>query len=204
MFFSRTSEACPPALRDTVSEYMGHMERLLVTLMQLMDLALEVPPPGLSAAFQDPFNCLKFLNYPVDGGGAMGEGYGAHTDFCGYTFLSQDTNTAFPAQGSLQVLVDDEWRRVPPVQDTLLVNAGDFIERWTNGAYKSPVHRVVLAKNRTVPRLSVAYFTSTASDFVVEPLAQCCSEGMPAKYKPVVAGEYLWEKVGRTGTVTES
>ncbi len=203
VLFSRSSEACPPALRDAVSDYMGRMERLLATLMQLMDLALEVPPPGLSAGFQEPVNAFKLSNYPVNGGDGIGEGYGAHTDFSGYTFLSQDTNAAFPKQGSFQVFVDGEWRSVPPKQDTILINAGDFIERWTNGAYKSPLHRVVFSKNRTVPRLSIVYFTSPANDFVVEPLAQCCSEDVPAKYKPIVAGEYLWERVARIGTTAE-
>jgi hypothetical protein len=40
------------------------------------------------------------------------------------------------------VLVDGDWIDVAPVPGTLVVNAGDLIQRWSNDVWKSNVHRV--------------------------------------------------------------
>ena len=34
------------------------------------------------------------------------------------------------------------WVDVPALPNTILVNLGDMLERWTNGLYKSTMHRV--------------------------------------------------------------
>ena len=36
----------------------------------------------------------------------------------------------------------ESWVNVPAVPNTILVNLGDMLERWTNGLYKSTMHRV--------------------------------------------------------------
>ena len=36
----------------------------------------------------------------------------------------------------------ESWVSVPAVPNTILVNLGDMLERWTNGLYKSTMHRV--------------------------------------------------------------
>ncbi len=44
--------------------------------------------------------------------------------------------------------------------------------RWTNGAFKSTLHRVVSSSGQE--RYSIAYFFEPALDAVVECLPQCC------------------------------
>ena len=47
------------------------------------------------------------------------------------------------------------------------------VHRWTNGLFKSTLHRVVNATGRE--RYSIAYFFEPSFDTVVECLPQCCT-----------------------------
>jgi len=49
---------------------------------------------------------------------------------------------------------------VPPV----LVNVGDLLDHWTNGLFKSTMHRVVLPRGGKDDRYSIAYFCHPADD----------------------------------------
>lgn len=193
MLFSPDPPACPPALQTSVADYTAHMSRVLTLVLRLADAGLNA---NLSAQFAAPRSALRLAYYPPAAAAAAGEwGYGPHTDFSGFTLLAQDAAPRFPAAGALEVRDGDEWRPVQPVEDAILVNPGDLIERWTNGRYRSPLHRVRLAQGRKEPRISLVFFSGPADDAVVKPLKQCCGEGCPPRFEPVVAGEWLREKI---------
>ena len=61
----------------------------------------------------------------------------AHTDFDFVTLLLTDD------QPWLQILLEGAWVDVPPMPDCLILNVGDILHRWTNGRFKSVLHRVV-------------------------------------------------------------
>ena len=77
-----------------------------------------------------------------------------------------------------------------------MVNVGDFLMRWTNGLYKSTVHRVV---NRTdKERYSIPLFFSINYDEKVETLPSCVSAENPSKYPPITAGQYVLDRLSLT------
>lgn len=194
---SPDSGACPGEMRTVISDYMAHAERLMQLMLRLMASAVRVAPEVLLEPFRAPNNALKLSHYPAKYDGT--QGYGAHTDFSGFTILSQDDSDAFPSQGALQLLLgDNTWATIPPVKNMLLVNAGELISHWTNGAYKSPVHRVVLAPHRTDSRVSIIYFTAPNDDTVVQPLSSCCDARNPPMYEPVIAGDWIKHKLKLT------
>jgi len=39
-------------------------------------------------------------------------------------------------------MLDGVWRDVDCPPDIIVVNVGDLLERWTRGAFHSPLHRV--------------------------------------------------------------
>ncbi len=65
-----------------------------------------------------------------------------------------------------------------------------MISRYSNGVYKSALHRVV-ALNQTQNRYSVAYFADPAADTVVQPLPMYVTEEQLARYAPITYGDYL-------------
>lgn len=74
--------------------------------------------------------------------------------------------------------------------------SGDLCERWTNGIFKSTVHRVVTRGG--CERYSCAFFWEPNFETTVAPLPQCVSDEMPARYAPTTYGEYIMGKYAET------
>lgn len=68
--------------------------------------------------------------------------------------------------------------------------------RWTNGLFKSTLHRVVNTSGRE--RYSVAFFFEPNFTTRVECLPCCVTEERPAAYPPTTAGEHLLAKYAQT------
>ncbi|OJA18278.1 hypothetical protein AZE42_04986 [Rhizopogon vesiculosus] len=112
-------------------------------------------------------------------------GIGAHTDFQCFTILWQQ-----PGIQALQVLNSEKkWIDATPIEGMLVINIGDQFARWTNNVFKSTVHRVV--NRNDVDRYSIPLFFGSDDDVIIEPIATCVSAERPARYEPVIAGEYV-------------
>jgi isopenicillin N synthase-like dioxygenase len=118
-------------------------------------------------------------------------GLGAHSDYECFTLLLTSTTPG------LEILKPSgQWHIAEHIPGALIVNVADFLMRWTNGLYKSTVHRVV---NRSLePRYSVPFFFSVNYDTVIETLPTCLKEGEKSKWKPIRAGEYILERLRDT------
>ncbi|WP_339722763.1 2OG-Fe(II) oxygenase family protein [uncultured Paraglaciecola sp.] len=138
---------------------------------------------------------LRLLYYPARSPGSVIEhqlGAGAHTDYGFLTLLFQDN------VGGLQVLnQNDEWQDVVPQGNTVVVNSGDLLERWSNGHYRSTLHRVAPRINGK-DRLSIAMFFDPDSPTWVEPLQSFISDEYPCRYTATTAGEHIQEKIQAT------
>jgi len=213
----------PPTIHDPVLGYCDQMRRLLAEIMRLSALCLELDEGYFEQFFKRAELSLRLAYYPPQEDGSVPpEGeiivciksvfhlipgqlrYGAHTDYTGFTLLRQDSTLS-----GLQVFVpthreggdDDEegeWIPVPLVPNSYVINAGDLIQHWTNGLWRSNLHRVVNppASEASKGRLSMVFFTGPNADTVVAPLEECVRKtGGKRVYKPVVAQAYLLEKI---------
>ncbi|KAG7542578.1 Oxoglutarate/iron-dependent dioxygenase [Arabidopsis thaliana x Arabidopsis arenosa] len=121
-------------------------------------------------------------------------GASAHSDFGMITLLATD------GVAGLQVCRDKDrepkvWEDVAGIKGTFVVNIGDLMERWTNGLFRSTMHRVVSVGKE---RYSVAVFVDPDPDCVVECLESCCSETSPPRFPPVRARDYFHERFSQT------
>jgi isopenicillin N synthase-like dioxygenase len=130
---------------------------------------------------------LRLLHYPACPAGDQ-IGAGAHTDYGFMTLVFQD------GAGGLQVLGQDtRWLDVAPGEGLAVVNSGDLLERWTNGRYRSTLHRVIPPTHGE--RFSIALFIDPDSHALVEALPACVSPDNPARHGPITAGENLQTKL---------
>jgi isopenicillin N synthase-like dioxygenase len=189
----------PSALRAAVEAYASAAYALGLRLMRLSAQAL-----GLSADYFDHLyspmqHKLRLACYPEQITKPLPGQLrnAAHTDFAGFTILLQDS-----APGGLQVLMPDgEWIDVPSVPGTLVINTGDLLQRWTNDRWMSNTHRVVnppIALPGSNRRLSIVFFTGPRADASIICLPVCASAGVPARYPPITAGEYVQAKIRQT------
>jgi len=139
-------------------------------------------------------NVLRLLLYPTHLKNEVFIRAGAHTDYGTLTLLFQDD------VGGLQVMnAEGKYFDVTPKEGTVVVNAGDMLQRWTNGKLKSTVHRVVSSTKELpgeyVPeRYSIACFCSPHPDVVVQCLPGCEGESGP-KYPPVTYAQYVIQRL---------
>ena len=190
--------AALPGMEPVLRAYYDELASLVERLMSLMATGL-----GLDAGFFQPSidehtSALRMLHYPDLGSRRIEPGQlraGAHSDYGTLTLLHQDDGP-----GGLQVRdVRGEWHDVPPVEGAYVVNVGDALERWTNDAWRSTLHRVVVPGNEpSGERHSVVFFHNANWDAVIECLPGCLGPGEAPRYPPVTAGRHLMDKFRST------
>ena len=175
-----------PGFRAVLSEYALAVKRLARLLFHAFALALELPENYFDALSDTPMALVRVLYYPSQPGpfDETRMGNGAHTDHECFTILRQDDVRALQVRNR-----SGEWIDAPPIPGSYVVNIGDLMARWTNGAFASTFHRVANLSGRS--RYSIPCFVGPNADALVEALPSCVGPGNPAKYPPVRAGEYV-------------
>ncbi|EJT77011.1 2OG-Fe(II) oxygenase [Gaeumannomyces tritici R3-111a-1] len=124
----------------------------------------------------DPVCIMRMLHYPPQTSRDPRQlGAGAHTDFGAVTLLYQT------APG-LQVKNPRErgsWILVPPNPDAYVVNIGDMLNAWTEGAYRSTVHRVL--NLGSTHRYSIPFFFDGNADCPLTPFGSRNSRDIDAE-----------------------
>jgi isopenicillin N synthase-like dioxygenase len=182
-----------PGWRETLSDYYARMTALCRVIMRTLALALELPELYFEGFCDDALCNLRLLHYPPQPPNPLPDekGCGAHTDWGAITFLLQDD------VGGLQVWDPDHgWIDAPPVAGAFVVNLGDLIARWTNGRFRSTLHRVINTSGRE--RYSAPFFFTGRPEHVVECLPGCLAAGEVAAYAPTTAIGHLEEMYRRS------
>jgi isopenicillin N synthase-like dioxygenase len=163
-------------------------------IMEMLAASLSLPADFFALRHRGENVTLRFLHYPAGlrARSSAQLGAGAHTDYGSITLLFQDE------VGGLELLgADGNWRAVPPIDGAAVVNSGDLMERWTNGRFRSTVHRVrPIAGDRD--RYSIALFIDPDSAVEVDCFASCVSAERPLRYPRITAGEHIRQKIAAT------
>jgi len=174
--------------------YQAAVRSLGDRVLAMLALSLELPEDYFVPFYDMPGTTLRLLRYPPHPQAALANqlGAGAHTDWGGVTMLAQDD------LGGLEVRnVADEWIQAVPIPGTFVINLGDLMQRWTNGLYRSNMHRV---KNNssTRDRYSIPFFYSPRPDSRIECLPTCTDAEHPPQFEACTAAEHTYEMFRRS------
>jgi isopenicillin N synthase-like dioxygenase len=189
-----------PGVREFLTAHIAKRVAIAQRLCRALALSLDLPEDYFDESHRYPGIALTYNYYPPvdpETAGRTQWGISPHTDYGTFTLLSQD------ALGGLEIRNQaDEWIDVPPLPGTFVVNIADLFARWTNGLYRSSLHRASNFSHSTRARISLPLFVIPYAKTRVECLPTCQGPGNPPKYEPVEAGPYvraLLEHSYRTG-----
>ena len=177
--------------REAVMAYNTAMMSLAQKLIGIIALSLNADA-AFTQSFDQATTWLRLLYYPATPGATNLRdlesrgvyGSAPHTDFGCLTLLAQD------AVGGLQVQTPEKrWIDVPRLPGSFVVNAGDMLQRWSNGLLKSTPHRVINTSGQA--RYSCPFFFDPNVTTLVEPLASCISAETPVAYDSINFDEFL-------------
>lgn len=165
--------------------------------MQAFAVGLKLPESYFTRLHTKQNYTVRLLHYPQlsqppkNGQPQLGE----HSDWGSITLLFQDEVEALEvctAQG--------EWIAAPSIPDTVLVNTGDLMQRWTNDRFRSTKHRVRIPTEFSMAqeRYSIAFFTEPNYDTEIVCIDSCKEANELAKYPPILTGQYMMQKLQET------
>ena len=175
--------------------YWRGIERLAGRLCRLYAQALALPPDFFAPFIDRHISQLRLMHYPASAVPPLPGQLraGEHTDLGMMTLLYSDN-----AVGGLQVKTrDGVWMDAPVLADTLIVNIGDLMARWTNDRWVSTPHRVVNPQSDAVAgsrRLSVGMFFIPNYDAEIASVDTTA----PPRHAPTTVAAYRTARFART------
>ena len=171
------SEGILPGFRSVCEKYMNEVTELGKKLLPVWALSLDLKQDYFDPFFEDNNTYFRVAKYPPKPKLEEGEmGVNAHADTGFMTFLP-------PAnEEGLQVLdTDGKWFWPDLPKNALILNAGQFLERWANDRFRATPHRVLPPISSD--RYSLACFVNPSFDAKCECLPTCTDSSNPPKYE---------------------
>lgn len=173
-----------PGFRENMLAYYAAVEALGHKMLPLYALALDLPVDYFEPFFTDPMWTTRNAFYPGNPEAVKNQfGLSPHRDHSFITFLPLSD------EPGLEIRTEDgRWLPAEQVEDAIIVNTGEFMNRWTNGRFIATPHRVVPPRH---DRYSIALFFNPTWDTVAAPLETCISADNPAQFEPMTIFDYL-------------
>ena len=177
---------------EALQEYYVAAFDVSQVVLKAMAEALALESNFFTQCFKNHVTVLRMIHYPPRPEESHTNGAGAHTDYGCITLLLQDD------VGGLQVKNrQGEWTDAIPIKGSLVVNIGDLMQRWTNDEYVSTAHRVI-APLKEVHRYSFPFFVEPDYETNVKCVESCQSKEKPAKYAPILSGDWIQSRFDAT------
>jgi isopenicillin N synthase-like dioxygenase len=217
---SAASSSSSSFFQNSIETYYEHMERLAMMLLEIFAIALD-EPPDFFVDKMDKHQCaLRLIHYyPLEQPKHTQHVVraGSHSDYGALTILaardkglevllrsssSSDISDIVSSSNSSSNSSRKQWFAVPVIPNTLIINLGDLMQRWTNDRWVSTLHRVAMPSTDALEeRYSIAFFVNVNGDTLIEPLRSCRGGGHDnnsgndvVKYQTITAGEHLMAK----------
>jgi isopenicillin N synthase-like dioxygenase len=179
---------------------------LHILIMRAIAVGMDLPEHFFDEFTDEGDNTLRLLHYPAVSKDVFRNPEqaraGEHSDYGSITLLFQDSCGGLQVRSPKGTFVD-----AIPIPDTIVINAGDLLARWSNDIIQSTHHRVVQplscsddeTSNTYPPRYSVAFFCNPNFDKFIDVLPGTYGDEIgEKKYEGVNSGQYLIQRLEAT------
>ncbi|KAJ5690189.1 hypothetical protein N7462_004581 [Penicillium macrosclerotiorum] len=197
--------------KETMQSFFARCKTLHAQIMSAIALGMNLPEHFFDGFVDEGDNNLRLLHYPAVRKDVFQQNpnqvrAGEHSDYGSVTLLFQDRHGGLQVRSPKGTFVD-----ATPIADTIVVNAGDLLARWSNDTIKSTRHRVIEPPkpegddskddSETYPsRYSIAYFCNPNNNKLIEALPGTYGDDIHVgkKYAGITAGDYLVQRLTAT------
>ena len=187
---------------QTLNAY-ATLEEIGKSILSAIALFLDLDERHFENKVDKGISILRPLHYfPIENPSTIQEGAvraAEHGDINLITLLMGAS-----AEGLEVKRMDGTWIPISAVQDCLVVNVGDMLQRYTNGRLKSTVHRVVNPPREKLKtsRFSVPFFMHANPDMDLSCLSTCISVDNPKQYEDITAEDFLMQRLKEIGLLS--
>ncbi|KAJ5620140.1 hypothetical protein N7510_004124 [Penicillium lagena] len=198
--------------KELMVSFFDMCKNLQVQIMSAIALGMKLPLNFFDTFTDNGDNTLRLLHYPPVRKDLFYQNpkqvrAGEHSDYGLITLLFQDCHGGLQVRSPKDTFVD-----VIPIADSIVVNAGDLLARWSNDTIRSTRHRVIEPPKPVVEdpstnasdtypsKYSIAYFCNANRNARIEALPGTFGENAQRakKYEGTTAGEYLFQRLAAT------
>ncbi len=172
-----------PDLRKTMLEYHDVMSRLGWRMLPVYALALGLEANDLFQYFRDPHFINRNAHYAPGVAEENQFGLAPHSDHGFVTFLPLSEVPGLEVKTQAGT-----WIAAPHVPGAMLINTGEFLNRWTNGRFIATPHRVVVPQR---DRYTITFFYNPSDETVNTPFSTCVDGDHPARFESTTFIQYL-------------
>lgn len=162
----------PSSFKPSMTNLVNDSKRLCYSLLRLLGIGLGLKEVDFFVENHDlnsleNTSMMRTLFYPKISAKDLKKDQvqlGEHTDYGTLTLLFQHRVGGL----EVQTVRGGKYVPAPPIPDTVLVNIGDLMERWTDGRLRATYHRVITPLKKE--RQSIAFFLHPRDDLVIKTL----------------------------------
>ncbi len=187
-----------PNFKDKLTTLYSSLDKISLVLLSAISEYLGIPKNTLPNMAKDGNTVLRALHYPPVTGDQFNSGAiraAAHEDINLITILCEAT------EGGLEILTrQGKWLEIQSQKGQMIVDSGDMLSRITNEIIPSTTHRVVNPINaKNVSRYSLPFFVHAYENCELNILDKCVSPSRSAKFPPILANEFLLQRLREIG-----
>lgn len=188
-----------PEFTRTGREIYKALENAGVVMLRAIALHLGLDEDYFDAKVKNGNSILRPIHYPpITSEPKSAIRSGEHEDINLITLL------VGASAAGLEVLNrNGDWIAVTEVENHIVVNVGDMLQRLTNDRLKSTTHRVVNPPRELwhTPRFSIPFFLHPRPEVSLACLESCINSNNPKKYEDCTANEFLIERLKEIGLI---
>ncbi|TAQ85502.1 hypothetical protein B7494_g6169 [Chlorociboria aeruginascens] len=165
----------PPLITDNrplIQDYIARSHGIAMTILRALERQIHLPEGAMTELHDlaaESGDHVRFLKVPPQPDEGRQTAVGEHTDFGSITVL-------FNRLSGLRVVEPgannpwNEWPWVRPLPGHAIINLGDAMVKFSNGLFRSNVHRVdpPVGLQKEVQRYSLVYFSRPRDDVLLK------------------------------------